>query len=53
MIKSGEFSDERSQQITKQHLQPVEQHAAKVNAMVDQIRKELGSLVKQEMMLSD
>ena len=53
MIKTGQFSDERSQQITKQHLRPVEQQAAKVNAMVEQIRKELGSLVKQEMMLSD
>ena len=53
VIKTGEFSDERAQAITKKHLKPVEQQAAKINAMVEEIRKELGALVVNELQLSD
>lgn len=52
-MKSGEYSDERAQSITKQHLRPVEAQAFKVDAMVNQIRKELGELVSNEVALSD
>ena len=33
-IKTGEYSEDRSQAITKKHLQPVELQAFKVNEMI-------------------
>jgi hypothetical protein len=52
-VQSGELINDRSQAITKKHLRPVEAQAFKVNAMVDELRKELSGLVASEVALSE
>lgn len=52
-VKSGEWSDDHAQAITKKHLRPVELQAYKVNEMIGQLRTELGNLVSSEVQLSD
>ena len=51
-VQSGEFSDERSQKITKKHLKPVELQAAKIDEMLQQIKKEFHSLILHEGLIS-
>ena len=54
-IKTGEWTDSYldDKRITRTHLRPVEIQAFKVNEMVQQLRKELSSLVASEVKLSD
>ena len=40
-IKTGEWSEEKSAKITKKHLVPVEEQAAKVDSLVEEIRKDM------------
>lgn len=52
-MKTGEYTQERNQEVTKQHLLPVESQAIKVNEMIKHLRLELSDLVKSEVTLSD
>ena len=54
-IKTGEWTESYldDKRITRTHLHPVEIQAFKVNEMVQQLRKELSSLVASEVKLSD
>ena len=47
-IKTGEWSEERTQKITKKHLKPVEEQAAKVDSLVEDIRKDMNRLIEYE-----
>lgn len=52
-IKTGELAESRMQEITRQHLLPVEAQAIRVNEMIQRLRSELSELVKSEVQLSE
>ena len=52
-IKTGELAETRVQEITRQHLLPVEAQAIRVNQMIQRLRSELSELVKSEVQLSE